>query len=189
MSEFRIRLSVRRSRVRRLGLAGSLAAAGLLLAACGGSSSGGSPAASTAASGAAAAVTVTTTNGSLGTYLTDGSGRTLYVFAPDTTSTSTCTGTCAAVWPPLVASGTATAAGSAKASLLGSSKRTDGTMQVTYAGHPLYTYAADGGKGVVKGQGVNSDGGLWWVVAADGSSIMNTGSSAPSGSGKAVGRY
>jgi len=137
-------------------------------------------------------VTVSTSKGPLGTYLTTGSGRTLYVFAPDTTSTSTCNGVCASIWPPVPASGTATATGGAKASLLGSSKRADGTMQVTYAGHPLYTYAADTAKGDVKGQGLDVDGGLWWVVATDGSSIDKNGSSAPSGSGgmsKAGGRY
>ena len=184
MSEFRAPKSVRGSSHRRLGFSGVLAAAGLVLAACGGSSSGGSSSASTGASGATAAVTVKTASGSFGTYLTDGSGRTLYVFAPDTTSTSTCNGACAAIWPPVIASGTASASGDAKASLLGSSKRTDGSMQVTYAGHPLYTYVSDTAKGDVKGQGLNVDGGLWWVVAANGSSIEKTATSA-----KPPGRY
>jgi predicted lipoprotein with Yx(FWY)xxD motif len=133
-------------------------------------------------------VTVTTASGALGTHLTDGSGRTLYVFAPDTGTTSTCNGACASIWPPVPASGTPTASGDAKASLLGTSKRTDGTMQVTYAGHPLYTYAADTAKGDAKGQGLNVDGGLWWVVAADGSSIKTSATSGSS-SMKAPGRY
>ena len=180
MFEFRARKSVRGSSRRRLGLAGAFVLAGVMLAACGGSSAG----ASTGVSGGTAAVTVKTASGSFGTYLTDGSGRTLYVFAPDTTSTSTCNGACAAIWPPVIASGTASASGDAKVSLLGSSKRADGSMQVTYAGHPLYTYVSDTAKGDVKGQGLNVDGGLWWVVAADGSSIEKTASSA-----KPPGRY
>ena len=192
MSEFLAHRSARRSRVRRLGLGGIVVAAAIGLAGCGSSSSGGSSSGSTGASAAAGAVTIATTSGPLGTYLTDGSGRTLYVFAADTGSTSTCSGACAAVWPPVVGSGTPTASGDAKAGLLGSSKREDGSMQVTYAGHPLYTYAQDTAKGDTKGQGVNSDGGLWWVVAADGSSIKQSASAVPSGSGsmsKGHGRY
>ncbi len=189
MSEFREGQTIRWSRHRRLGLAGVLVVAGVVLAACGGSSSGASSGAPAGASGSTAAATVETASGPQGTYLTDGSGRTLYVFAPDTGSTSTCNGQCASVWPPLVASGAATAAGDAKASLLGSSKRADGSMQVTYAGHPLYTYVADTAKGDVKGQGLNVDGGLWWIVAADGTSIQKAASSGSHSMSKAPGRY
>jgi predicted lipoprotein with Yx(FWY)xxD motif len=119
-------------------------------------------------------VRIQTASGDLGTYLTDGSGRTLYLFAADTGTTSTCSGPCAAHWPPLISPTTPTVSGDAKASLVGSSKRTDGSMQVTYAGHPLYTYVADTSTGAVNGQGLDVDGGLWWVVAPDGSRIVKT---------------
>ena len=106
-------------------------------------------------------------------------GRTLYVFAPDTDLD-------VHVQRPVrrdLATGDRLrrdyGRGDAKASLLGTSKRADGSMQVTYAGHPLYTYVSDTAKGDAKGQGLNVDGGLWWVVAADGSSIMKTASFGP----------
>src|SRR3954453_23137710 len=139
----------RSPRLGRLGVAASMVAAGVVLAACAGSSSGSSVSSgsSSAASAAGAAGTIATTSGALGTYLTDGSGRTLYLFAADTGATSTCTGPCAAHWPPLISSAAPTVSGAAKASLVGSSKRADGSTQVTYAGHPLYTYVADNAKG------------------------------------------
>ena len=89
-----------------------------------------------------------------GTALVDGTGRALYLFEADTGTTSTCTGACAQVWPPLLTSGPApVTTGAAQASLVGTSPRADGTRQVTYDGHPLYYFAGDTAPGDVTGSG------------------------------------
>lgn len=95
------------------------------------------------------------------TVLTNGSGLTLYSFAPDTPTTSKCYGTCAAYWPPAV--GTATA-GTAVPGTVRTIRRTDGSQQLTYNGHPLYTYAGDSAPGQANGNNVNLNGGLWLEV-------------------------
>jgi predicted lipoprotein with Yx(FWY)xxD motif len=124
-----------------------------------------------------------TKNGPGGTYLTDGSGKTLYVFASDTGNTSNCTGACAAAWPPLTVSGSAKAGSGATASDVGTTKRSDGKTQVTYAGHPLYYYAGDSAAGQMNGQGINQFGGVWYIVDASGKSITAAASSSSSGTG------
>jgi predicted lipoprotein with Yx(FWY)xxD motif len=183
-------------RLRGISIAGGVAVAGLLLAACGSSSSAGSSAAASSAapstatstsaaagaggSSAAAGAGIATATGSLGTYLANASGQTLYEFAIDKGTTSACYGSCATYWPPVLTTGTPQVSGDAKASLIGTTKRTDGTMQVTYGGHPLYTYAADAAKGDTKGQGVNASGGLWWVVGTDGTPITGGAAATPS---------
>ena len=101
------------------------------------------------------------------TFLTDGSGRAVYLWAKDTGDTSTCTGACAGAWPPVTATGTVTASGSAKASDLGTITRSDGTKQVTYDGHPLYYFAGDSGPGTATGQGSDGFGAKWWLVAPE----------------------
>jgi len=107
-----------------------------------------------------------------GTALVDGAGRTLYLFEADAGTTSTCTGACAQVWPPLLAPAAAPGtAGAAQAALVGTSPRADGTRQVTYDGHPLYHFAGDNAPGDVKGQGINNFGGGWYVVAPSGAKI------------------
>jgi predicted lipoprotein with Yx(FWY)xxD motif len=117
------------------------------------------------------AVTVTTKTGPMGTYLVDGQGRSLYLFVADTGTTSTCNGQCAAVWPPLVVTNAATAGSGVTASMLGTSTRSGGAKQVTYAGHPLYHFASDKNPGDTTGQGVNNFGGLWWLVTPNGTAI------------------
>jgi predicted lipoprotein with Yx(FWY)xxD motif len=114
---------------------------------------------------------VQTAKGALGTFLTDRQGRTLYLFAADTSTTSTCYQTCAQYWPPLLTTGAPTAGGQADATKLGTTKRTDGTLQVTYNGHPLYTFLSDKAPGDANGQGKNLSGALWWVVGPDGKAI------------------
>jgi predicted lipoprotein with Yx(FWY)xxD motif len=105
----------------------------------------------------------------LGTILTDSKGNTLYVFMNDTSDTSTCTGDCAASWPALIAKGEVKAGGNdVDASLLGTSARDDGTMQVTYNGHPLYHFSGDQAAGDTNGQGI---GGIWFVVSPAGDPI------------------
>jgi predicted lipoprotein with Yx(FWY)xxD motif len=117
---------------------------------------------------AAAAATVGTVDGDLGTFLVDGDGRTLYLFTVDGPGVSNCDEACLQAWPPLLTAGDPAVAGSADATLLGTLTRADGTLQVTYAGWPLYLFAADATPGDVNGQGVND---VWFVVAPDGMMI------------------
>jgi predicted lipoprotein with Yx(FWY)xxD motif len=107
---------------------------------------------------------------SLGTILVDSKGNTLYVFLQDTGDTSTCTGDCAASWPALIAKGEVKAGGGGGVdeSLLGTSARDDGTMQVTYNGHPLYFFSGDQAPGDTNGQGI---GDVWFVVSPAGDAI------------------
>jgi len=130
-----------------------------LAAACGGSSSGSGGNASVGTSGGSttAASATAVHSGPNGSYVTDASGRTLYIFSKDTSTTSTCSGTCATEWPPY---------------------KEDGS-QVVFKGHPLYFFADDKSAGDMNGQGVNDFGGLWTTVAPDGSPVS---SSEPSGS-------
>jgi predicted lipoprotein with Yx(FWY)xxD motif len=133
------------------------------------------------ASGSSATVSVADTG--LGKILVDSQGRTLYQFEQDTGTKSTCSGGCAAVWPPLQASGKPTAGGGAKASLLGTTPRSDGQPQVTYDGHPLYRYQADSKPGDTTGQGINAFGAPWYVLSATGNQITTASSSSGGGNG------
>ena len=108
-----------------------------------------------------------------GTFLADGQGHALYLFEADKGTASTCTGACAAAWPPVTASGMPMAGSGVSQSLLGTAKRADGTEQVTYNGHPLYYFAADTGSGMAKGQGSSAFGAGWYVLDAKGSKIDN----------------
>ena len=108
---------------------------------------------------------------SLGRILVDGKGITLYDFAKDKGTTSTCYGACAALWPPLVTKGKPVAGPGVRASLLGTTKRTDGKLEVTYGGHPLYYFVTDRNPGQTTGQGVNQFGAPWWVISAAGKEI------------------
>jgi predicted lipoprotein with Yx(FWY)xxD motif len=92
------------------------------------------------------------------TVLTNAKGFTLYSFAPDTPTASKCYGSCAAYWPPVTGT---TAAGQGLPGKVGTIKRTDGTEQLTYNGHPLYTYIGDSAPGQAKGNNLNLNGGLW----------------------------
>jgi len=107
----------------------------------------------------------TTTIGGV-SVLTNSSGRTLYWFAPDTPSKSACYGTCAAYWPPVI--GTPAAGPGVTLSKIATIARTDGTIQVTYAGHPLYTYIGDTAPGQASGNDINLNGGFWHEVPAAG---------------------
>jgi predicted lipoprotein with Yx(FWY)xxD motif len=109
----------------------------------------------------------------LGTVLVNGQGRTLYMFVPDKRKKVTCVRSCAAVWPPVKLSKgqKALASGQAKSSLLGSDPNPAGGRVVTYAGWPLYTYVADTSPGTAKGQALNLNGGLWYVLAPSGKLI------------------
>lgn len=113
----------------------------------------------------------------LGTVLVDGTGRTLYVFAPDKATKVTCTGQCAAVWMPLkAASGQKPqVSGDVKGSLVSSDPDPSGGTVITYKGWPLYSYAADTGPGTAQGQAMNSAGGVWHAIAPSGQVIMKKG--------------
>jgi predicted lipoprotein with Yx(FWY)xxD motif len=121
----------------------------------------------------------------LGTVLAARSGHTLYLFAKDTRGRSACTNAaCRSFWPPLLASGKPTAGKGVKGSLLGTIRRPGGGRQVTYAGHPLYTFALDKGSGQTKGEGLNDFGGKWWAVSTAGSKVAKV---QPSSSGRTGG--
>jgi predicted lipoprotein with Yx(FWY)xxD motif len=120
---------------------------------------------------AGAPAKVKTRHGKLGTFLVDGKGRTLYLFQKDKTSKSTCDDACAEAWPPLLTTGKATASGSARKGLLGTTKRADGTTQVTYNHHPVYRFANDKKAGDTKGQAVRAFGAKWYVLAPSGKKI------------------
>ena len=143
----------------------------LLAAACGGSSpstSAASPSPSPAATGEKIAVA---TNAKFGSILVDEKGMTVYLFVADTTKESTCYTSCAAIWPPVLTDGAPQAGTGAQASLLGTTTRTDGKVEVTYAGHPLYYFIKDKAPGDVTGQGINGFGALWWVLSPSGAAI------------------
>jgi predicted lipoprotein with Yx(FWY)xxD motif len=112
---------------------------------------------------------VKTATSSLGRIVVDGQSHTLYLFEKDKRGKSACSGACADNWPPLPTKGAPKAGTGAKSSLLGTTKRADGTTQVTYNKHPLYTFVADKGKhGSTKGEGIDAFGAKWYVVAAKG---------------------
>src|SRR5262245_9028203 len=126
---------------------------------------------STTGHAAGSAAALKTRHGKLGTFLVDGHGRTLYLFQKDKTKRSTCSNACATDWPPLLTTGKAKVSGSARKALLGTTKRTDGTTQVTYKGHPLYTYSGDQKAGDTNGQGVSAFGARWYAVTASGKRV------------------
>jgi predicted lipoprotein with Yx(FWY)xxD motif len=158
----------------------ALAVVAVVLAGCGGGSASATKGyASPAPASKSTAATVATAHTKLGTVLVDGQRRTLYLFEKDKGPASSCYGACASIWPPL--SSGATGAGGAKglagsglnAAKLGSIKRTDGRNEVTYAGHPLYTYAGDDKPGDVQGQGLDQFGAEWYVLAPSGNKLDN----------------
>ena len=127
--------------------------------------------ASASSHAASAGTRVGVASSGLGRILVDGRGRTLYLFQKDKHGKSACTGQCAAFWPPLIASGKPFAAAGAKASLLGTVKRPDGRLQVTYNHHPLYTFVKDKSKGQTNGEGVNAFGAEWYAVSPAGATV------------------
>jgi predicted lipoprotein with Yx(FWY)xxD motif len=165
-----------------------LAAIALALAACGSSASTssapatGTPAAAggsaSSSSGSGTTLEARTIGGKQ--VLVNSKGFTLYWFAPDTPTSSKCSGSCATYWPPVPGPATA---GSGVTGKIGTISRSDGTQQATYNGHPLYTYAGDSAPGQDKGNNLNASGGLWYDVPVSGSAAPATGSSSRSGGG------
>jgi predicted lipoprotein with Yx(FWY)xxD motif len=150
----------------------SLAAVALVVAACGGSSSSSS---STSASPEGKPTTVSATEVSeLGPVLVDSKGLTVYTFGKDQGTTSSCYGSCEGAWPPVTVHGAPTIGEGASSSEVGTTMRKDGTTQVTYAGHPLYTFVEDKSPGEANGVGVTAFGGEW--------NALNESGAAPSAS-------
>ena len=137
-------------------------------AAAGGSGAAAAARGSGAAAAATGAATISVQKGSLGDYLIDGSGKTVYLYTPDTSSTPTCYGECAAFWPAVLTKGAPQAGTGATANKLGTSPRTDGTTQVTYNGHPLYEFMGDQSAGDINGQGKD---GIWYVLTPAGTQV------------------
>jgi predicted lipoprotein with Yx(FWY)xxD motif len=148
--------------------------AAALLAGCGGGSSASGTGSAPRAPGS---VTIKTVTGRDGTYLADGSGRVVYMWLGDDASKSNCSGQCADGWPPVLTRTAPRAAGGARSANLGTIPRSDGGRQVTYKGHPLYYFVVDTGPGTTKGQGSDSFGARWWLVAPSGAAITVNGSS------------
>ena len=170
----------------RLAINGAVAGAALLVAACGSystpaygsstapSSSGRNPGVASSPSGTpepSSTTTVALRNSPWGQILVDGSGRTVYLFAADIASASNCYGDCASVWPPLMAKGTLDGGAGINQSLLSTTTRREGTLEVTYNGHPLYYFVSDKQAGDTTGQAISSFGAVWYVVSAAGSKV------------------
>jgi predicted lipoprotein with Yx(FWY)xxD motif len=134
-------------------------------------------AALTASASVATSARVNVRTTSLGKILVTAQGHALYLFAADKHGKSTCYGSCASYWPPLLTTGKPTAGTGVKTSLLGVTTRKDGKHQVTYNGHPLYTYVGDKAAGKTSGEGLNLSGGRWWVVSPAGQAVKNSTSS------------
>lgn len=117
--------------------------------------------------GAAAGVTITAAASDFGQVLFDGTGQAVYLFDKETTAVPDCYGDCAVAWPPVLTDGPPLAGDGTAADLLGTTSRTDGSTQATYAGHPLYYYAHEG-KNKVTCHNVNEFGGLWLVITPSG---------------------
>ena len=174
----------------KLALNGAIAGAALLVAACGSygtpaygnstspSSNGRypgvtSPPAGTPAPPATTAIALR--NSALGQILVDGSGRTLYLFEADRAGMSTCNADCASVWPPLIANGTPVAGAGINQSLLSTTTRKDGSLEVVYNGHPLYYFVSDRKAGDVTGEAISSFGADWYVLSAAGTKVDKDG--------------
>ena len=123
------------------------------------------------ASTPAASQVKTKKTSSLGVILVDGKGKTLYLFEKDKSGKSSCYGACATNWPPYLTTKKPTAGTGAKKALLGTTKRKDGKLQVTYNHHPLYWFKYDAKAGQTKGENVNAFGADWYVVSAKGTKV------------------
>lgn len=149
-----------------------LAVAALVLGAC----SGGITSASFSVTPTTVAgVTLASEQSPAGRILATPGGRTLYDFTPDTPASSACvSGLCARLWPPLLTTGRPTVGKGLEQSLVGTIRRPDGSLQVTYAGHPLYSWIGDSRPGMVTGQALLNQGGYWYVLSTDGHEIKTT---------------
>jgi predicted lipoprotein with Yx(FWY)xxD motif len=184
---------MRNRRLAELAAVTAVALSAVAIAACGSGSSSKTtttgtsvPTASSGQSSTgASSATVDLAKSSLGPILIDAQGRTLYIWQADKGTKSTCTGACASAWPPLVTTSKPTAGSGVASSLLGVTRRTNGTEQVTYNGHPLYLFAGDTASHQTNGQGSNGFGAPWYVLSPQGDPLTgptaSTGTSSPTG--------
>lgn len=119
-----------------------------------------------------ASATVSLRKTSLGMILVSPNGHTLYLFGKDRNDKSACNGSCAGFWPPLLTKSKPTAGPGVKASLLGTTKRSNGSMQVTYNRHPLYGFVLDKGAGQTNGEGLLKFGAKWYALSTKGAAIV-----------------
>ena len=162
----------------------------LFAAGCGSSTSGspsgglyGSAGTASAPTGSSGIAKVGAANTSLGRIVVDNTGRTLYLFEKDANGRSACYGPCATYWPPLLTKGTPLAQTGVNQQLVGTTRRTDGAEQVTYAGHPLYLFEGDSAAGDTNGQGISAFGARWYVVSPAGNQVTASASSSAGNSG------
>jgi predicted lipoprotein with Yx(FWY)xxD motif len=150
------------------------------LAGCGSSSSSAKDAPAPVASNAAATTATTVapkgpklkiTDSDYGKILASGRGRALYLFTADQGKESNCSGDCATAWPPYIVKRKPVAGPGVKAERIGTTTRSDGKLQATYAGHPIYFYEGDNEPGEVLCQAVNEFGGYWYVVRSSGKAV------------------
>ena len=151
--------------VRRAGLAVALACAAALVSACESPSSSQPPGILAANPGGSTVALLKTEHSKFGTLLTNGTGYTVYWFTKDTATTSACGDVCVSNWPPVMGS-PRLATGVTLSGTLGTITRSDGVIQATYDGHPLYTFAGDFEPGDVGGTGLTEFGGLWYAVTS-----------------------
>jgi predicted lipoprotein with Yx(FWY)xxD motif len=169
------------SRLRRTALAApaALIVSALLFSACGGAGVTTLSAPPTTD----VSLTLTLQHSPVGPILATGGGDTLYDFVPDTPTHSACLNDgCVLQWPPLIANGPVRLGKGLDRALVGTLHRPDGSTQLSYGGHPLYTYNLDVSPGVVMGQAIDQDGGLWYVINAKGQQITTSFSVTPSNS-------
>ena len=151
-----VRWSVRLALVAALGLTGFLLGSGSL-----------------ALSATRTGGTVNLRKTKLGPVLVNSKGHTLYLFKKDKNGKSSCSGKCPTFWPPLLRKAKLTAGSGVKASLLGTTRRSNGSLQVTYMKHPLYTYTLDNQAGQTNGEGVFAFGAKWYAVSAKGAAVLS----------------
>jgi predicted lipoprotein with Yx(FWY)xxD motif len=159
------------------------ALAAVAVAGCGGGDDNATAATAPPKTANGAPATLGLASTGLGKVLVNSQDRTLYLFQADHGTTSACTGGCATEWPPLRASGKPSIGTGLPSSAVGTTKRSDGKPQVTYHGHPLYTYVGDQKAGDTTGQGLNAFGGLWYAVTSSGRQAAGSASGSGSNNG------
>jgi predicted lipoprotein with Yx(FWY)xxD motif len=163
-------------------IAGGAVVTALIISGCGGASGSGNsaptaPAGSPGTTGAGGGAPLSVvTDPKLGKIIVDAKGRTLYDFVIDKGTMSVCYGACASLWPPYTTNAKPVAGAGVSATLIGTTKRKDGSSEVTYAGHPLYYYAPDQKRGQITGQALNQFGAPWYALAPNGREIHTPGS-------------
>ena len=159
------------SRALRLKVLPAAAIAAAVIAGCGSSSSSAKDDPPPAAASTAKGPKLKIVDSDYGSILASGRGRALYLFTADKGKASSCSGDCATAWPPYIVKSKPVAGPGAKAGKIGTTRRSDGRLQATYAGHPVYFYEGDNEPGEVLCQAVNEFGGYWYVIRSSGAAV------------------